>query len=76
MNETTEHVPGSDLTKDQTKAAKLLLAQRPMCIPGTSAIIVESEALHWHDLVTAKVFELKLNPQQICAFCDEAGVAT
>jgi hypothetical protein len=72
---TTKPTPGSDLTRKQIKAAKALLTQRPMCIPGTNAIIRESEATAWHDLVTKTAFELGLNPQQITAFCDVAGVA-
>lgn len=65
---------GTDLTKRQKKAAATLLAKRPMCVPGTARIIRESEATAWHDLVTKAAIELKLNPQQVPAFCDAAGV--
>lgn len=74
--ETTKHAPGSDLTKRQKKAAATLRAKRPMCVPGTNAIIRASEAEAWHDLVTKAAIELQLNPQQVLAFCDAAGVAT
>lgn len=43
--------PGSDLTKRQIKAAKTLRERRPMCLPGTNAIILEKEASVWHDEV-------------------------
>jgi hypothetical protein len=46
-----------------------------MCIPGTDAIIRQSEAESWHDLVTKAAIDLKLEPQQIPAFCKAAGVA-
>lgn len=68
--------PGSDLTIKQKKAAATLLAKRPMCLPGTNAILRASEAEAWHDLVTTAAIELKLNPQQCQAFCDAAGVAS
>lgn len=67
--------PGSDLTKKQKKAAATLLEKRPLCLPGTRAIIRQSEAESWHDLVTKAAIELRLNPQQVAAFCDAAGVA-
>lgn len=67
---------GTDLTKRQKKAAATLRTKRPMCLPGTNAIIRASEAEAWHDLVTKAAIELKLNPQQIAAFCDLAGVAS
>lgn len=67
--------PGSDLTRKQIKAAAALRAKRPMCLPGTNAIIRASEAQSWHDLVTKATLDLKLNPQQVPAFCDACGVA-
>lgn len=67
--------PGSDLTAKQKRAAATLLAKRPMCVPGTNAIIVAKDAEVWQDLVTKAAIELKLDPQQITAFCDAAGVA-
>lgn len=67
--------PGSDLTVRQKKAAATLLAKRPMCFPGTPVIIRKAEADAWHDLVTKAAIELKLNPQQVTAFCNAAGVA-
>ena len=67
--------PGSDLTKKQLKAAQTLLAKRPAVLPGTRAIIHAADQAHWHDLVTKAAIELKLNPQQVVAFCDAAGVA-
>lgn len=68
--------PGSDLTKRQKKAAATLLAKRPMCLPGTRAILRAAEAESWHDLVTKAAIELKLTPRQVAAFCDAAGVAS
>lgn len=70
------HVPGSDLTLLQKKTAATLRAMRPMCVPGTNAIILASEAEAWHGLVTKAAIELNLNPQQVATFCDAAGVAT
>lgn len=66
---------GSDLTVKQKKAAATLLAKRPMCLPGTRAIIRDSERTAWYDLVTKAAIDLKLDPEQINAFCDLAGVA-
>jgi hypothetical protein len=66
---------GTDLTKRQKKAAATLRAKRPMCLPGTDKIIRESEAADWHDLVTKAAIDLKLEPQQVPAFCDAAGVS-
>jgi hypothetical protein len=46
-----------------------------MCLPGTRAIIRDSERTAWYDLVTKAAIDLKLDPEQINAFCDLAGVA-
>jgi hypothetical protein len=70
-----EYVPGSDLTTDQKKAASALLAKRPMCVPGTRAIILEGEARTWHNEVVRTIEDLGLKPQQVTAFCDACGVA-
>jgi hypothetical protein len=70
-----DHVAGSDLTKKQRKAALALLAKRPAVLPGTRAILIAADQSHWHDLVTKAAIELRLNPAQIVAFCDLAGVA-
>lgn len=64
-----------DLTVKQKKAAKELRAQRPMCIPGTNAIISRSEAKAWHDLVATAGVALEVTTEQLPAFCDLAGVA-
>lgn len=71
----TAHEPGSDLTKDQIKAAKALRAKRPMVVPGSRAIIVQAEAKIWHDAVVAAIKEQRLKPQQVTTFCDVCGVA-
>lgn len=66
---------GMDLTMKQKRAAATLLKRRPAVLPGTRAILIEKEAAAWHDRVTVAAIELKLNPQQIQAFCDACGVA-
>lgn len=71
----TAHIPGSDLTILQEKTTAKLRECRPMCIPGTNAIISSTEAEIWHDLVIKAAIELNVNPVQIQAFCDLAGVA-
>jgi hypothetical protein len=63
------------LTVDQKKAAKELRAQRPMCLPGTNAIISRSEAKAWHDLVATAATGLDVTTDQLPTFCDLAGVA-
>lgn len=64
-----------DLNHKQHKAAKALRAKRPMCVPGTNAIIVKAEALQWHADVAADAMSLDVKPDQMTAFCDVAGVA-
>lgn len=64
-----------DLTIKQKKAAKELRAKRPMCIPGTNAIISRLEAKTWHDLVATAGVELGVTTAQLPAFCDMCGVA-
>lgn len=64
-----------DLTVKQKKAAKELRAQRPMCIPGTNAIISRKEASAWHDLVATAATGLDVTTDQLPTFCDLAGVA-
>jgi hypothetical protein len=66
--------PGSDLTINQKKAAAALLKLRPPVLPGTRAILDATLCQAWYDIVTEQVLALKLNPQQIVAFCDAAGV--
>ena len=64
-----------DLTVKQKKAAKELRAKRPMCIPGTNAIISAKEAKVWHDEVATAGVTLNVTTDQLPAFCDLAGVA-
>lgn len=63
-----------DLTVKQKKAAKELRAQRPLCIPGTNAIISAKEAKAWYDLVATAATGLDVTTDQLPAFCDLAGV--
>jgi len=63
------------LTINQKKAAKELRTQRPMCLPGTNAIISAKEARAWHDLVATAATGLDVTTDQLPAFCDLAGVA-
>lgn len=69
------HVPGSDLTTKQAKAAHNLRVSRPMTIPGTNAIIVKAEATEWHDRVASVAIAAKVQPAQEKAFFDACGVA-
>lgn len=64
-----------DLTVKQKKAAKELRAKRPMCVPGTNAIISRSEAKVWHDEVATAGVTLEVTTDQLPAFCDACGVA-
>ncbi len=64
-----------DLTVKQKKAAIALRAKRPMCVPGTNAIISSSEAKVWHDAVATAGIEHDVTTDQLPAFCDLCGVA-
>jgi hypothetical protein len=65
----------NDLNHKQRKAAEALRVKRPMCIPGTNAIIVLKEAHEWHADVAGVALEQDIQPDQMTAFCDVAGVA-
>lgn len=75
MEKTKPAAPGADLTAKQLKAALELLAIRPQTLPGTRAIIDESAQKEWYDKVMVRAIRLNLDPQQVPAFCDAAGVA-
>jgi hypothetical protein len=64
-----------ELTVKQKKVAKALRAQRPMCVPGTNAIISAAEAKDWHDKVATAAVALNASPEQTASFCDACGVA-
>lgn len=63
------------LTTDQKLAARQLLAQRPLVIPGTRAIPNETARREWFDSVFAEMRIHAVNtPREIKEFCDLAGV--
>lgn len=71
----TPFVPGSDLTKDQTRIARSLRNKRPAVIPGTNAIIDGEQATVWHDEVATAAAVLAITDAQGKAFFDLCGVA-
>lgn len=67
-------VAALQLSMEQRTRALELLAIRPPVVPGTRAIISQAEAKRWFDLVSFATRELKLQDNQVAAFCDLAGV--
>lgn len=62
------------LSHEARTMALELLGIRPAVLPGTRAILSETEAKRWFTLVSNATRELKLTDSQIAAFCDLAGV--
>ena len=71
----TPFVPGSDLTKQQAKIAARLRAIRPAVIPGTNAIVDETQQMVWWEAVSSAAVALEISEAQGKAFFDACGVA-
>lgn len=65
---------GTDLTRKQIKAAKMLLERRPAVFPGSRIVINEWERSKWYRLVGEVALAAKVKPAQSTAFFDLAGV--
>jgi hypothetical protein len=70
-----KHLPGSDLTQKQLKAAASLRRQRPACMPGSAAIIDKDEATAWHTKIADVGAQLDVRDANFKSFCDACGVA-
>lgn len=64
------------LTPQQITAARDLLGSRPTVIPGTRAILNDTDRKRWFDEVSEALTRLRVDSAiDVSEFCDLAGVA-